>query len=193
MDRIREKLNSLRAECDAAVARAEDSEAKVKELEHSNLKAEQQIASLEHQVQVLEGQLEDTETKLTSHKQVAEEGEASRGHAESLSVKVAQLEAELDTAETNLREVTEKSVIPTPAFDACPARTDSNRTAGFASLTCALRVSSASSHRLSRSVKPGSTSTKRPRPSTSPASRSLTRLCSRWKASEPRAQDCPWA
>lgn len=115
MDRIREKLNSLRTECDAANARAEESEAKVKDLEHNNLKSEQQIASLEHQVQVLEAQLEDTEAKLTSHKEVAEAGETSRGQAESLTKKVNQLEEELDAAETNLRDVTEKYALPVPA------------------------------------------------------------------------------
>jgi Tropomyosin like len=109
-DRIREKLNALRVEADAAIERAEKAESRVKELEHNSLKNEQEIASLQHKLSVAEADLEGAESKLTEHKSLAAEGESSKGAAESLQRKITLLESELDASEKNLRETTEKCV-----------------------------------------------------------------------------------
>merc|ERR1712000_94033 len=48
MDRIKEKMNSLRLEADEAVAKVEELQARVKTLEQENLAKEQEITSLQH-------------------------------------------------------------------------------------------------------------------------------------------------
>ncbi|CAO1631346.1 unnamed protein product [Parajaminaea phylloscopi] len=108
MDRIKEKLNSLRQEADAALERAEDAEAKNKRLEHELLQKEQEIASLSHKNDLLEQNLDKADAKLTEHKSAAEAHAGSQDTADTLQRKIALLEEELDNAEKNLRETTEK-------------------------------------------------------------------------------------
>ncbi|RUP47499.1 hypothetical protein BC936DRAFT_145670, partial [Jimgerdemannia flammicorona] len=59
------KLESLRNEADAAVARAETSEAKVKQLEAEHISKDHDIQSLTIRVKNLEEQLDKAETSLT--------------------------------------------------------------------------------------------------------------------------------
>lgn len=108
--RTLQKLNSLRTEADASIARAEEAEAKNKKYEQEILTKDQDITSLSHKVSLLEADLEKTESKLTEAKAHHEEGETHKGANESLSRKLSVLEEELDVAEKNLKETTEKSV-----------------------------------------------------------------------------------
>jgi len=64
MDKIRERLASLRAEADTAVARAEDAEAKNKKLEHELMTKDQEIVSLQHKIANLEADLEKAEAMI---------------------------------------------------------------------------------------------------------------------------------
>jgi len=104
----RQKLNSLRTEADASIARAEDAESKNKKYEQEILTKDQDITSLSHKVSLLEADLEKTEAKLTEAKAHHEEGETHKGANESLNRKVQLLEEELDTAEKNLKDTVEK-------------------------------------------------------------------------------------
>ena len=59
---------------------------------------------------LLETDLEKTEAKLTEAKAHHEEGETHKGANESLNRKLQVLEEELDVAEKNRKETTDKSV-----------------------------------------------------------------------------------
>lgn len=104
----------LRTEADAAVERAEIAEAKNKKYEQEILQKDQEITSLQHKLSVLDAELEKTETKLVEAKSANAEGEHNRSTADNLSRKIQLLEDELDTAEKNVKETMEKSVLATP-------------------------------------------------------------------------------
>ncbi|KAK4045969.1 tropomyosin-2 [Microbotryomycetes sp. JL201] len=108
MDKIKEKLASLRNEADTAQARYEESEAKYKKLEHENMTKDQLIQSLEHQLANKEREIEALEQKATEGKSAKADEEAHKSVIEALNRKIALLEGELDNTEKQLREVTDK-------------------------------------------------------------------------------------
>jgi len=57
---------------------------------------------------LVESDLEKAEGKLSDHKMNKDEEESSKSTADSLTRKISLLEEELDVAEKNLRETTEK-------------------------------------------------------------------------------------
>lgn len=111
-----QRLTQLRSEADSAIERAEAAEAKVKKLEQQLLEKDQEITSLQHKLSVLDEQLENTESKLQDAKAAKEEGEASKTTNEGLLRKIQLLEEELDAAERNAKETTEKYVLPCAVF-----------------------------------------------------------------------------
>ncbi|EIW79156.1 actin filament-coating protein tropomyosin [Coniophora puteana RWD-64-598 SS2] len=108
MDKIKDKLNSLRAEADNAVARAEEAETKTKKYEQQLLERDQEITSLTHRNAVLEEELEKAEGKVNELKAANQEGEGARTTNEGLNRKIQLLEEELDAAEKNVKETMEK-------------------------------------------------------------------------------------
>lgn len=60
---------------------------------------------------MLEADLEKSETKLSEAKAAAGEEETNRSANENLNRKIALLESELDTAEKNLRDTTDKCAL----------------------------------------------------------------------------------
>ena len=104
------KLNSLRLEADAAIARAEDAEAQVKLLQQDLLAKEQEITSLQHRLGVMETENDKTEARLQEFKTSSLDSEHTKTTAENLSRKVQLLEEELDKAEKNVKETVEKYV-----------------------------------------------------------------------------------
>ena len=106
-----QRLASLRAEADAAVARAETAEAKVKELEQQILSKDQEITSLNHKLTLAEEESEKYEAKLTEMKAQAQDSESSKSTNDALQRKVQLLEEELDAAEKHSKEVVEKCVL----------------------------------------------------------------------------------
>ncbi|KIJ61967.1 hypothetical protein HYDPIDRAFT_30790 [Hydnomerulius pinastri MD-312] len=108
MEKIKEKMVQLRGEADAAVTRAETAEAKNKQYEQQLLEKEQIITSLNVQIARVEGDLQSTEEKLTQAKSAQEDGEHSKTTNDSLARKIVLLEEELDAAEKNVKETTEK-------------------------------------------------------------------------------------
>ncbi|KZT59049.1 hypothetical protein CALCODRAFT_450615, partial [Calocera cornea HHB12733] len=108
MDRIKERLASLRTEADAAAERAEVAEKKNKDLEQTLLQKDHEISSLQHQLGLAQDALEKAEAKLAETKGAADEGESNKKTNENLTRKVQLLEEELDTAEKNMKETVEK-------------------------------------------------------------------------------------
>jgi len=108
MDRIKERLSSLRVEADAAVERAETAEKKNKELEQLLLANEQDIKSLTHRNGLLEAELEKNESKITEFKHEKAAGENSQTTVEGLTRKVQILETDLENTEHRLQESASK-------------------------------------------------------------------------------------
>ncbi len=108
--RSRQKLNTLRVEADAAVERAEKAEAENKKLQQLLLEREQDIKSLTHQLDTAQADADKLEAKLAESKIAQQEGEYTKNTSEGLVRKVQLLEEELDTAEKNLKETTERLV-----------------------------------------------------------------------------------
>lgn len=79
-------------------------------MEHDVLVKDQEIQSLQHKLSVTEADLEKAESSLKDHKSAKEESSAHKDTNESLNRKIALLEEELDNAEKNLRETTDKYV-----------------------------------------------------------------------------------
>jgi tropomyosin len=88
--------------------RAETAEAKFKKLEMEGMLKDQELASLQHKVSNLEADLEAAEKKISDAKVQKEEEESNKSTNENLNRKIALLESELDNAEKNLRETTDK-------------------------------------------------------------------------------------
>ncbi|KAG9326213.1 hypothetical protein KVV02_001097 [Mortierella alpina] len=102
------KLASLREEVNAANAKADEAEAKVKELQEDQTKKDHEITSLKNKLTLVEADLEKAENTIAEAKLNLDEGETTKTVGEGLARKVSLLETELDSAETNLRETTEK-------------------------------------------------------------------------------------
>jgi len=101
-------MDQLRAEADAAIARAETAEDKVKKLEQLLLEKEQDNNSLRVRLERAEGEVDTTRSQLDQAKQYSLEGETSLKDASNKQKKIELLEEELDKAEQNLRETAEK-------------------------------------------------------------------------------------
>jgi tropomyosin len=78
------------------------------QLNQTLLERDQEIASLQHKLQLAESEVEQSENKIKQLKSASEEGETHRTTGENLARKVQLLEEELDKAEKDLKETTEK-------------------------------------------------------------------------------------
>ncbi|KAK7024887.1 tropomyosin [Favolaschia claudopus] len=107
-DRIREKMTQLRAESDAALARADEAEAKNKKLEQLLLEKEHEIKSLSVKLDNLDSELSKAENSIADSKADREAGETTKMTNEGLTRKIQLLEDELDAAEKNVKETVEK-------------------------------------------------------------------------------------
>jgi len=108
MDKIKERLQQLRVEADAAVERAEAAEAKNKQYEQQLLEKDHEIGSLQHNLSLSEQRAETIDTKMKEMKAADLDGVSARTTSEGLQRKVQLLEEELDAAEKNLKETVEK-------------------------------------------------------------------------------------
>jgi tropomyosin len=112
-------MNQLRQECDAAITRAEEAEAKNKKLEQTLLEKDHEITSLQVKLEHLDTDLQKAEAMITESKADREAGETSKMTNEGLVRKIQLLEEELDAAEKNVKETVEKCVC---ALHPCPSR-----------------------------------------------------------------------
>lgn len=69
---------------------------------------DQEIVSLQHKIQNLEADLEKAEQKIIDAKSAKDDEETHKTVNDSLNRKIALLESELDNAEKQLRETTDK-------------------------------------------------------------------------------------
>lgn len=104
-------MNQLRVESDGLQTENEELKNKVKTLEQDNLTKEQEITSLTHRNGVLEADLNRLEETSGKHKAAAEEAGQHSTQNESLQRRLQVLEDEAETADRNLRETSEKSVL----------------------------------------------------------------------------------
>ena len=103
-----QRMQQLRTEADVATERAETAEAKIKKLEQLLLEKEQEVTSLSHKLEVTNKELDTAEVKLADAKTAKEDSEQSKSTNEALLRKIQLLEEELDAAEKNAKETTEK-------------------------------------------------------------------------------------
>ena len=103
-------MSSLRIEADAANAKVDDLEAKVKTLDQENLAKEQEITSLNHRNQLLEAEVEKLEASLKDTKSLADESQQHGSQNEALTRRLQLLEDEAEEADKNVRETNEKCV-----------------------------------------------------------------------------------
>ncbi|KKY34412.1 putative actin lateral binding protein [Diaporthe ampelina] len=107
---VSQKMNQLRLEADDSAAKVEELQAKVKTLEQENLSKEQDITSLQHKNGLLEGEVEKLETAIKDFKKAAEDGTQHSTTNESLTRRLQLLEEEAEEADKTLREANEKWV-----------------------------------------------------------------------------------
>ncbi|KAJ7199114.1 actin filament-coating protein tropomyosin [Mycena haematopus] len=107
-DRIREKMTQLRAEADAASARADEVEAKNKKLEQLLMEKEHELTSYNIKLEHLDAELAKAEHSIADSKADREAGETTKMTNEGLTRKIQLLEDELDAAEKNVKETVEK-------------------------------------------------------------------------------------
>lgn len=107
---VTQKMNQLRLEADDSAAKVEELQGKVKTLEQENLSKEQDITSLQHKNGLLEAEVEKLETAIKDFKKAAEDGTQHSTTNESLTRRLQLLEEEAEEADKTLREANEKWV-----------------------------------------------------------------------------------
>lgn len=107
---ITQKLNALRVEVDTHMTRADAADTEVKKLTEELTLRDHEILSLKNRLQRAEEDLEKADVRMAAAKVDLDEGENTKTVGETLMRKVSLLETELDSAESNLRETTEKYV-----------------------------------------------------------------------------------
>ncbi|CAO3687912.1 unnamed protein product [Rhizopus stolonifer] len=105
MDKIREKINSIRAEADAAIAKADALEAKLKEFEQEQTRNEREIVSLTNRNKQLEEDLDVAHEKIKDLKG-NEDSDIVNEH-ENAQRKITLLEQELEDSDRALKQTTE--------------------------------------------------------------------------------------
>ncbi|KAJ2498999.1 hypothetical protein GGH96_003858 [Coemansia sp. RSA 1972] len=108
MDKLREKLATLRAEIDAANERAETAEQALKQLEDQQTDRDQELISYQNRIRRLEEEAQVREDQLDEAKQFQRDNEATLNESDVLVKKVVTLEERFDDTENKLREALEK-------------------------------------------------------------------------------------
>jgi tropomyosin len=103
-------MNQLRIEADESSAKVEDLQKQVKILEQENLQKEHEITSLQHKNSALEAEVEKLENQIKDAKALGEEGSQHATQNETLQRRLQLLEEEAEEADKNLRETNDKYV-----------------------------------------------------------------------------------
>ena len=101
-------MNSLRVEADDSAAKVEELQKQVKTLEQENLQKEHEITSLQHKNTQLETEVEAQEVKIKELKSAADDGSGHLTQNEALQRRLQLLEDEAEEADKNLRETNDK-------------------------------------------------------------------------------------
>ncbi|KAJ2780818.1 tropomyosin-2 [Coemansia javaensis] len=110
MDKLREKIASLRAEIDAAVERAETAEQALKQLTDQQTERDQEVISYQNRIKRLEEEAQVREEQLDEAKQIQRDSEATLNESDAVLKKASSLEEKLDETENQLREALERQV-----------------------------------------------------------------------------------
>ncbi|PVU90936.1 hypothetical protein BB559_003475 [Furculomyces boomerangus] len=108
MDKLKDKINSIRLEAEAASARADAAEMALKQLNDQQTEREHEINSLTNRVSMLEEELERKDAKIAETKQLVEDNENSKNAGDTLSKRIHMLEEKLEEAELELQQTKEK-------------------------------------------------------------------------------------
>ena len=101
-------MNALRLEADESSAKVEELQKQVKILEQENLQKEHEITSLTHKNNQLEADVEKLETQIKDSKAAGDEGAQHATQNETLQRRLQLLEEEAEEADKNLRETNDK-------------------------------------------------------------------------------------
>jgi tropomyosin len=108
MDKIKEKMNSLRIEADTNLSRAEQAEQQIAEIKKELDKKEQLVNQLNNKVVLLQGDLERAENRAQEHKLKKQEVEKDENVVASLRRKTEMLEGQVDQKEKERKDAVEK-------------------------------------------------------------------------------------
>ncbi|KAF9948021.1 hypothetical protein BGZ65_008360 [Modicella reniformis] len=108
MEKFKERLASVRAEVDTAVARAEAAEAKIKILNDEHTQKDHEITSQRNKLARADEDLARAEDRVAETRINMDGGETPKNVGDVLMRKVSLLESELDNAERNLRDTVDK-------------------------------------------------------------------------------------
>ncbi|KAJ2018284.1 tropomyosin-2 [Coemansia sp. RSA 376] len=109
MDKLRDKINSLRAEAEAANERADTAEDALKKFSNQQTEREQELVSLQNRIALLEAEADRRDAQLSEAKQLQKDSEATLNQSDVLVRKVDTLEDKLDSTETQLRDALENA------------------------------------------------------------------------------------
>ncbi|KAJ1770764.1 tropomyosin-2 [Coemansia sp. RSA 1843] len=104
MEKLREKISSLREEANVAHERADSLDATVKQLMDERTEREQEIISLQNRITRLEEEAEVRETQLDEAKEIQKNSVASLNESDVIMKKVDTLQEKYDELEIQLRE-----------------------------------------------------------------------------------------
>ncbi|CAB4421928.1 unnamed protein product [Rhizophagus irregularis] len=107
MDKFKEKINSLRAEADASVLRAENAEAELKKAKEDIIVKEQEIISLTNKISLLEAEVERADKKISDLKSAKEEEESTSSYAQQM-LKPSTLSGKCNTLESEKADLEKK-------------------------------------------------------------------------------------
>ncbi|PVV01274.1 hypothetical protein BB560_004313 [Smittium megazygosporum] len=108
MDKLKDKINSIRLEAEAASARADAAEAALKQLNDQQVEREQEIISLQNRIAMLEEEIERKDERIVEIKQLADDHETSKSAGDVLTKRIDMLEEKLETSESELQQTKEK-------------------------------------------------------------------------------------
>lgn len=108
MDKFKEKLNTLRIEAETATARAIDAEQQCKKLQEALQCKENEILSWQNKATLLTQELERAEERIVQVKVQRQENDAAQSQSESFTRKIALLENDLEVAQRNYKDCSEK-------------------------------------------------------------------------------------
>ncbi|KAJ1828436.1 tropomyosin-2 [Coemansia sp. RSA 2599] len=106
MEKLREKINSYRAEAEAANDRAEAAELALKQLLAQQTEREQDLISLQNRVQLLQEEADKREAQLEEAKQIQKDNAATLNQSDVVLKKAGTLEEKIEKLEIQLREAT---------------------------------------------------------------------------------------
>ncbi|KAL0094848.1 tropomyosin [Phycomyces blakesleeanus] len=106
MEKVRERISSLRAEVEAAQTKSEEYEVESKRLAQEQLGLEHEIVSLTNKNRNLEVELNETLEKMKALKGLEEDDDLLKKEKETAQRKINLLEQELENSDKSLRETT---------------------------------------------------------------------------------------